>query len=49
MILSTSDDGGTQLRQDLNTNLKRWFQDDYFDLFTWQNDKGQFISFSTLL
>jgi len=34
-----------KLKQDLNTNQKRWFQDDYFDLFIWQNNTGQFVSF----
>lgn len=24
---------------------KRWFQDDYFDLFTWQDEKGDVIIF----
>ncbi|RKZ42985.1 MAG: hypothetical protein DRQ49_00070 [Gammaproteobacteria bacterium] len=33
------------LKQDERFNIKRWFQDDYFDLFIWQNNPGQIISF----
>ncbi|MCK5524778.1 MAG: hypothetical protein KAI83_16760 [Thiomargarita sp.] len=34
-----------QLKQDEPSSIKRWFQDDYFDLFIWQNNIGQIISF----
>ncbi len=34
-----------QLKQDEPSSIKRWFQDDYFDLFIWQNNFGQIISF----
>jgi hypothetical protein len=34
-----------QLKQDNNLNKKRWFQDDYFDLFTWQTPQGHITSF----
>ncbi len=33
-----------QLKQDDHSSITRWFQDDYFDLFTWQNN-CQIISF----
>ncbi|RKZ81684.1 MAG: hypothetical protein DRR19_21820 [Candidatus Parabeggiatoa sp. nov. 1] len=32
------------LTQD-DKNRKRWFQDDYFDLFTWEDETGQMTSF----
>jgi len=28
-----------QLKQDEPSSIKRWFQDDYFDLFIWQNTR----------
>jgi hypothetical protein len=33
------------LTQNENKIIKRWFQDDYFDLFTWQNETGQITCF----
>ena len=27
------------------TRRRRWFQDDYFDLFVWQDDQGAFTGF----
>ncbi|MDM8558864.1 hypothetical protein [Candidatus Parabeggiatoa sp. HSG14] len=33
------------LTQDEYPITKRWFQDDYFDLFTWQNAKDQITCF----
>lgn len=32
------------VRQEKGANLKRWFQDDYFNLITWSQD-GRVISF----
>lgn len=31
--------------QDGSGVLRRWFHDDYFDLFVWQTDQGETISF----
>jgi len=36
-ILGVAQDG-TQI-------LRRWFHDDYFDLFTWQTDQGEITAF----
>jgi len=33
------------LTQNSNSVKKRWFQDDYFDLFTWQDNTGRIINF----
>ena len=34
------------LSQDKEVHTKkRWFQDDYFDLFTWEDESGQLTSF----
>jgi hypothetical protein len=33
------------IRQDSNRGFRRWFQDDYFDLFVWQDADGLPIAF----
>ena len=33
------------VRQDSALNQRRWFQDDYFDLYVWQDDGGTPIAF----
>jgi hypothetical protein len=33
------------VRQDDPEKLRRWFHDDYFDLFVWQSVSGGFLSF----
>jgi len=33
------------LKQQEDQMVKCWFQDDYFDLFTWQNETSQITSF----
>jgi len=33
------------LKQNENKTIKRWFQDEYFDLFTWQDKTGQITCF----
>ncbi len=32
-------------RQDEPNRIKRWFQDGYFDVYTWQNPEGEFTAF----
>lgn len=32
-------------RQDEPNRLKRWFQDDYFDVFSWQAPNGEIVAF----
>ncbi|OUD13896.1 hypothetical protein [Thioflexithrix psekupsensis] len=32
-------------RQDESDRIKRWFQNSYFDLFTWQDLNGDILSF----
>ena len=34
-----------QVRQDSERGLRRWFQDDYFDLFVWQDASARPIAF----
>lgn len=34
-----------KVRQDSSHGLRRWFQDDYFDLYIWQDATGQPIAF----
>jgi hypothetical protein len=34
-----------QVRQDSARGLRRWFQDDYFDLYVWQDARGEPIAF----
>jgi hypothetical protein len=33
------------LTQQEPPNRKRWFQDNYFDLFIWQDEKGHIVNF----
>jgi hypothetical protein len=33
------------VRQDDPEKIRRWFHDDYFDLFVWQTPTGEFMSF----
>lgn len=33
------------VRQDTTRGLRRWFQDDYFDLYVWQDERGAAIAF----
>jgi len=33
------------IRQDSTRGARRWFQDDYFDLFVWQDAAGRTIAF----
>lgn len=33
------------IRQDSDRGLRRWFQDDYFDLYTWQDANGALVAF----
>jgi hypothetical protein len=33
------------VRQDDPTKRRRWFHDDYFDLFTWQTGTGELLTF----
>jgi len=33
------------VRQDSERGQRRWFQDDYFDLFVWQDERGAPIGF----
>lgn len=32
-------------RQDVPRGLRHWYQDDYFDLYVWQNDSGAVTAF----
>ena len=32
------------VRQDSDRGLRRWFQDDYFDLYIWQDARGEFLA-----
>lgn len=34
-----------KVRQDKPGHVRRWFQDDYFDLFTWQSSEGEVVAF----
>ena len=33
------------VRQDSERGVRRWFQDDYFDLFVWQDASGEPVAF----
>jgi len=33
------------IRQDSDLGYRRWFQDDYFDLFVWQDEHGAPVAF----
>ena len=35
----------TAVRQDSAETQRRWFQDDFFDLFVWQGRDGEFVAF----
>ena len=33
------------VRQDSAETRRRWFQDEFFDLFVWQSRSGEFVAF----
>lgn len=35
----------TRVKQDVPALNRRWYRDDYFDLWTWQDARGEFVAF----